>query len=230
MDGDLIEFEVPKFVTSFSNKYNPNFTKELKDKCWSKCYELSNFKDKSYMNNIKNVGYFCSFMYPDCDSFKLEVLVMLFNYIFILDDHTEYAWGEVGRDLKRANLIWKQLSKMFDKFLGEKIDRIFDWKPYVIGFYSVFDTIFQHFNEDQVKRCIKIWKDFCGGNIKESIYYNNCDLIRDIPTIIDVSTIDILNFWHNSLIDSFRRIHNFNPCFSIFRAQSNASGHNSENM
>jgi len=182
---------LPKFKTSLPYKLNPNFTKELKEKCSSECYEFSNFKGRSY-DAINNVGYFAAFFYPDCDEFQLEVLVKLFNFIFILDDHTEYDWGDVGRNADKAYLIWKQFDNMFDKFLGEKYanNKMIDWKPYIVGYYCTFDAIFETFNEDQKFRCIKLWKDYIEGNIEESKFYNNCAEIKDIQTIINVSTFD----------------------------------------
>jgi len=129
---------------------------------------------------------FAAAMFPECqDKEKMEVLIKIMMFFFIIDDHTEYNWGDVGRNNERAIVIWNQFSSLFDKLLGDDISML-DWKPYVIGFYGCFDRIFASFNKVQQKRCAKYWQDYCRGNIKESEWYQLKDF-ESVEKVISVS-------------------------------------------
>ena len=181
------KYPLPPLNTTFPYKRNP-LDKRPEIRHWLQWNLESSVMSKEKFAKFEGTTIFTAYFYPFCSSIdRYENLVKYMVQFFVFDDHTEADWGDVARNMDEANKIWGQFDQMLDKLVSDRNIPMNGWKPYVLAMYSVFENIFDQFNDTQKTRSVDAWKSYMQGNLEETQAINSGLQFTDIEQMIKVS-------------------------------------------
>ncbi|CAG2170522.1 unnamed protein product [Oppiella nova] len=181
-------YPVPKFHTRYPIKRNAiDITHEHRHKEWVySLYPSSQLRADRFLKVGKATSIVAFFYSLPTRVDRYAELIKMMVSFFILDDHTECGYGDVGRDVDQCRLMWTQFMTMFDNFKTPGSVPMSEWRPYLLGMYPVFKGISDTYTEQQRERYVHVFKEYAEGNIEETVALRDGVVFTSIEQLLEI--------------------------------------------
>ena len=180
-----ISFIYPRYESPFIVSINPNYSQWMDRYCTQ--WAVDNCGPMAQCSRLKNkiersdCGLFAAVTYPTANWHRCQTLMKWSIIFFICDDYHDLTSESNGGQLS-VKPFWHQIYEVLDGLVEGQYHNSSEWPLFVRAVQQILREIYFDFSKNQIKRSVKMIRDYINGNVKENQWTDRRQPLPDWDT------------------------------------------------
>ncbi|KAI2809388.1 hypothetical protein BLOT_000537, partial [Blomia tropicalis] len=177
---DRLQFHYPHYESPFRVSINANFSYWMDSYCCQWAINTSGpmRMNSRYVSSIRNsdLGFFSAVTFPTANWHRMEKLMKWCMMFFIVDDYHDIVTQQ-SKDNKQinCNYFWQHMIDMLNGLEHNQCLNSDEWPDFIKGIQSVLSEMYFDYNDVQIRRSVRMIKDYIDGNVLETEWFDDDD-------------------------------------------------------